>query len=186
MIDIRWSPATIYRELKACLGVHLPQYIEARVAADALLDPSDRLLQKLDFPTPKFFAGTTEDMARDKSTPAMFIDLTGQQWFDVDASQLQDVETRLVVTLMVGERDVNASSADEFLIAMSVYSDAVCWVIRSQFPYWRCDMTGVITATPTYIPFSPPIQPQGSPYWLRTIAVEAAITHRTKIERSLP
>lgn len=182
-IPITWNQATILRELKRCVLEYLPVYIQRRVDADAALPFDDRILQHLSFPEVQLFTGRHDDFAHDKVTPALFVDLLGQQWRNVDASQLQDVDTLVTVSVLLSERDVNADTANDFLVGASVYVDGVAWVIRSQFPVYRCEETGVIEAIPTRIPLSPPLQMEGDPTWLRALQVEATITHRTTIER---
>lgn len=182
-IPITWNQATILRELKRCLLEWLPIYIGRRVSADALLAFDDQLLQDLSFPEVRLYSGRYDDFANDLVTPVLYVDLLGQQWFDVDASQLQDVRTQVSATILVSERDLNANTAEEFLIGGSVYIDGIAWVIRSQFPLYNCDVTGVIESIPTRVPLSPPIQMEGDSMWLRPLTVEATITHRTSIER---
>lgn len=185
MIPITWNQATVLTELQDCLQQYVPIYIGKRVAADAALPFGKQLLQRLTFPDPQIFAGRQEDLAHDMVTPALFIDLLGTRWHNVDASQLQDVDTSVMVSILVSENDLNAESARDFLIGASVYADAVSWTIRSQFPDYACDTAGVTESIPTRTPLSPAIQMEGSPIWLRVITVECMVTHRTTIERYL-
>lgn len=183
MIPITWNQATILRELQRCVAEYLPIYIQRRVEADSLLPYDDQMLQHLLFPSVQLFTGRHDDFAHDKVTPSLFVDLIGQQWDNVDASVLQDVHTLVTVSILISERDVNANNANDFLVAASVYTDGVAWVIRSQFPVYNCDTTGVVESLPIRTPLSPPLQMDGDPTWLRAIQVEATITHRTSIER---
>lgn len=180
-IPVTWNQATIVHELKKCILEYLPEYIQMRTDADALLPSDDQLLSTGLFPEVQLYSGRYDDFAHDKVTPVLFIDLIGQQWFDVDSSQLQDVDTLVSIGILISERDVNANTADEFLTFSSVYSDGVAWVIRSKFPQYHCEKTGVTEAIPTRIPFSPPVQLDGDAVWLRALQVEANIKHRILI-----
>lgn len=174
---ITWDKVTLLDAVQRCLLAHVKDRVDARVAADA-----DGLLAGLTFPAPVAFGGRHDDLAHDLVTPALFVDLLDDAYEDVNASQLQVVDTSLTVSLLVAEGDVNANTAEQFLRACAVYSDALVYVLSRHLPVYECEKTGVYECYARRSPLSPEFQPEGESRFLRVAVVEAVASRRVQID----
>ena len=176
MSTAEWTLEVALDAAVDCIERHLPGYLSARLAEDAL---RARPLLNGHLPMPKVVTtGMIDDLAADWVTPAIFLNANSTSYQNYNASSLLDSQPRITATVLLAEGDVNTSEQRIYSNALSMYSDGVRFILSTIFPQdGGCDV-GVNAATPDSVQYSPVVRPDGYSVWLRWSEVSVVWTQR--------
>ena len=176
MSTAEWTLEVALDAAVDCIERHLPGYLSARLAEDAL---RARPLLNGHLPMPKVVTtGMIDDLAADWVTPAIFLNATSTSYQNYNASSLLDSQPRITATVLLAEGDVNTSEQRIYSNALSMYSDGVRFILSTIFPQDGGCEVGVNAATPDSVQYSPVVRPDGYSVWLRWSEVSVVWTQR--------